>query len=85
MKARVVVTLKEDVLDPQGKAIETALEHMGFEGFEHIRQGKVFDLVLTDKEPEQARRHLDAACRRLLANEVIEDFMIEMDSAKTGS
>jgi phosphoribosylformylglycinamidine synthase len=79
MKARVFVTLKSGVLDPQGAAIGSALEGMGFEGVESIRQGKVFEIDMADASREEASEQLDAMCRRLLANTVIEDYSVELD------
>ncbi len=78
MKARVTVTLKTRVLDPQGKAIEGALGALGFDGVGAVRQGKVFDIDLTDGDTEQAQRNLTAMCEKLLANTVIEDYAIEI-------
>ncbi len=78
MKARVFVTLKSGVLDPQGAAIGTALGGMGFDGVESVRQGKVFEIEMGDADEATARDQLDAMCRRLLANTVIEDYSIEL-------
>jgi phosphoribosylformylglycinamidine synthase len=77
MKARVVVTLKTGVLDPQGKAIEGALASLGVEGIESVRQGKVFDIELASPSRDAAETALRAACDRLLANTVIENYAIE--------
>lgn len=79
MKARVTVTLKRGVLDPQGKAIEGALASLGIEGVMGVRQGKVFDLELGSSDPEAARSTLEAACERLLANTVVETFGITIE------
>jgi phosphoribosylformylglycinamidine synthase subunit PurS len=76
IKARVTVTLKKGVLDPQGKAIEGALGTLGFEGVRSVRQGKVFDLVLGHDDRAQAESEIKAMCEKLLANMVIEDFSI---------
>nr|WP_274709364.1 phosphoribosylformylglycinamidine synthase subunit PurS [Nitratireductor luteus] len=78
MKARVTVTLKNGVLDPQGKAIEGALGGLGFEGVDHVRQGKVFDLQLETNDRTAAETQLKAMCEKLLANTVIEDYSIEI-------
>ncbi|PRY94985.1 phosphoribosylformylglycinamidine synthase [Hasllibacter halocynthiae] len=75
MRARVTVMLKDGVLDPQGEAIRHALGALGFEGVEGVRQGKVIELDLADGTPEGA---VDAMCRRLLANTVIESYRIEV-------
>ena len=76
IKARVTVTLKNGVLDPQGKAIEGALGALGFEGVGHVRQGKVFDLELEGSDKAKAETDLKAMCEKLLANTVIEDYSI---------
>jgi phosphoribosylformylglycinamidine synthase len=76
VKARIFVTLKEGVLDPQGQAIEGALAALGFSGISAVRQGKVFDIELAD--PADAEARLAEMCRKLLANPVIEDFRVEI-------
>lgn len=78
MKARVTVTLKTGVLDPQGKAIESALKSLGVEGVDSVRQGKVFDIELTGSDKSAAEASLKAACEKLLANTVIENYRIEL-------
>ena len=77
MKARVVVTLKPSVLDPQGKAIEGALKSLGLEGFASVRQGKVFDIELEGVEGEAAERAIRQACEKLLANTIVEDYALD--------
>lgn len=77
MKARVHVTLKDGVLDPQGKAIHRALEALGFAGVRDARQGKVIDLELEGADETGAREQVHRMCRQLLANTVIEDYTIE--------
>ncbi len=79
MKARVHVTLKPGILDPQGKAIQNALASLGFAGVEGVRQGKVIELELAESDPAQAREDLTAMCEKLLANTVIENYAIELD------
>ncbi len=79
MKARVHVTLKPGVLDPQGKAIQHALSALGFAGVDGVRQGKVIELDLTETDPDQARENLHDMCEKLLANTVIENYTIEID------
>ncbi|MGD8809459.1 MAG: phosphoribosylformylglycinamidine synthase subunit PurS [Gammaproteobacteria bacterium] len=79
MKARVHVTLKSGVLDPQGKAIGHALEALGFEGVGEVRQGKVIELDLVEEDPGKARKQVEDMCRRLLANTVIENYEIDLD------
>ena len=78
MKARVTVTLKQGVLDPQGKAIEGALRSLGVEGVESVRQGKVFDIEIASADLTTAETTLKSACERLLANTVIENYKVEM-------
>ena len=79
IKARVTVTLKTGVLDPQGKAIEGALGALGFDGVGQIRQGKVFDLSLDTADRAKAEADLKAMCEKLLANTVIENYTISLD------
>ena len=78
MKARVTVTLKAGVLDPQGKAIEGALRSLGIEGVSSVRQGKVFDIELASKDKKAAESELKNACEKLLANTVIENYRVEV-------
>jgi phosphoribosylformylglycinamidine synthase subunit PurS len=78
MRARVTVTLKTGVLDPQGKAIEGALRSLGIEGVASVRQGKVFDVELADGDRDKAEAALKAACDRLLANTVVENYRVEI-------
>lgn len=78
MKARVTVTLKNGVLDPQGQAIEGSLKGLGFPGVASVRQGKVFDLTLDGTDPEAARSQLNSMCEKLLANTVIENYSVEI-------
>ena len=77
MKARVIVTLKPGILDPQGKAIEGALKSLDIFGVASVRQGKVFDLELTLEDRAKADAALKQACDKLLANLVIENYRIE--------
>ena len=78
MKARVIVTLKAGVLDPQGKAIEVALKGLAVEGVKSVRQGKIFDIELDGEDRTAARRTLSEACERLLANTIVENYAIEI-------
>ena len=80
MKAKVHVTLKNGVLDPQGKAVQHALVSLGFDGVNEVRQGKFIEIELDDQEPEKARDNVEAMCKQLLANTVIENYAIELDS-----
>lgn len=77
MKARITVTLKSGVLDPQGRAIANALHSLGFQDVEDVRQGKLIEVQLKAKDEAQARDELDAMCRQLLANTVIENYRVE--------
>ncbi len=76
IKARITVTLKNGVLDPQGKAIEGALGSLGFSGVGGVRQGKVFDIELDRSDKAQAEADLKAMCDKLLANTVIENYSV---------
>ena len=76
MKIKVVVTLKNGVLDPQGKAIQQTLNGMGFPEVESVRQGKYFDLEINEKDETKAKSKAEEMCKKLLANLVIEDFKI---------
>lgn len=78
MKARVTVTLKSGILDPQGKAIEGALKSLGVEGVASVRQGKVFDVEIAGNNRAQAEAALKAAAEKLLANTVVENYQIEV-------
>ena len=76
IKARITVTLKNGVLDPQGKAIEHALSGLGFDGVGSVRQGKVFDVELSETDKAKAEADLTAMCEKLLANTVIENYSV---------
>ena len=78
MKIRVHVSLKNGVLDPQGKAIEGALKSLGIDGVDSVRQGKVFDIELSGSDKAAAEAALKAACEKLLANTVIENYRVEI-------
>ena len=79
IKARVTVTLKNGVLDPQGKAIEHALSGLGFGGVDSVRQGKVFDVELQETDKAKAESDIKAMCEKLLANTVIENYTVAID------
>jgi phosphoribosylformylglycinamidine synthase PurS subunit len=78
VKAKIHVTLKNGVLDPQGKAVQHALVSLGFDGVNEVRQGKFIEIDLNDQEPEKARDNVEAMCKKLLANTVIENYDIEI-------
>jgi phosphoribosylformylglycinamidine synthase subunit PurS len=82
MKVRVQVMLRPDVLDPQGKAIGNALAALGFAGIGEVRQGKLIELELDETDPAHARAQVEAMCKQLLANPVIEDYAIEVIPSK---
>lgn len=80
MKALIHITLKDGVLDPQGKAIARALGGLGFEGVEQVRQGKYLEIELGHADADSARREVDAMCAKLLANTVIENYRIDIET-----
>ena len=79
MKAKIKVTLKKGVLDPQGKAIGNALHHMGFPGVGDVRQGKYIELELNESDPAKAKQAVEAMCSQLLANTVVENYSFELE------
>ena len=79
MKARIHITLKNGVLDPQGKAIANALAALGFVGIGEVRQGKYIEIELDQTDADAARGQVDDMCRKLLANRVIENYWIDLD------
>jgi phosphoribosylformylglycinamidine synthase len=78
MKARVTITLKPGVLDPQGKAIEGALGGLGFDGAANVRQGKIIEMTLAESDEAKARARIEDMCKKLLANPVMENYAIEL-------
>jgi len=78
MKAKIVVTPKKAVLDPQGKTVQSALEHMGYKGVHAVHVGKYLEVELSGADKEAARKQMDEACRKFLTNPVIEDFHLEI-------
>ncbi len=76
MKVSAIITLKKDVLDPQGKVIHQALDGMGFENINEIRQGKYFEIDVNENDPNKAKAVVEDMCKKLLANLVIENFKI---------
>ncbi|MEX2520783.1 MAG: phosphoribosylformylglycinamidine synthase subunit PurS [Paracoccaceae bacterium] len=79
MKARIHITLKSGVLDPQGEAVRHALGQLGFEGVNGVRQGKFLELDLAETDPAKAEASARTMCEKLLANAVIENFTVEID------
>ena len=76
MKISAIITLKKDVLDPQGKVIHQTLDGMGFEGINEVRQGKYFEIDTKEDDKKKAEKKVEEMCKKLLANLVIEDFKI---------
>ena len=76
MKISAIITLKKDVLDPQGKVIHQALNGMGFENISEVRQGKYFEIDVNENDPNKAKAVVEDMCKKLLANLVIENFKI---------
>ena len=76
MKISVIITLKKDVLDPQGKVIHQTLDGMGFNGINEVRQGKYFEIDTNESDKKKAEEKVEEMCKKLLANLVIEDFKI---------
>ena len=76
MKVSAIITLKKDVLDPQGKVILQALDGMGFENISEVRQGKYFEIDVNENDPNKAKAVVEEMCKKLLANLVIENFKI---------
>jgi phosphoribosylformylglycinamidine synthase len=81
MKAKIFVTLKPSVLDPQGKAIHHAVETIGYHGIRDVRQGKYFEVTIDGSlSPDEARTEIERVARDVLANPIIEDYRVELDS-----
>ena len=76
MKVSTIITLKKEVLDPQGKVIRSALDGMGFNNINEIRQGKYFEIDIDEKDKKKAEEQVENMCKKLLANLVIEDYII---------
>ena len=76
MKISVVITLKKDVLDPQGKVIHQTLDGMGFNNVNEVRQGKYFEIDTKENNPQKAKENVEEMCKKLLANLVIENYKI---------
>ena len=79
MKARVHITLKNGVLDPQGKAIQHALSALGFDGVEDVRQGKYIELDLSEQDKSETQKTVDDMCKKLISNMVIENYTIDIE------
>ena len=79
MKAKIIITPKKAVVDPQGKTVQSALEHMGYTGVGAVHVGKYLEIELTGTDREQARQQLDQACHKFLSNPIIEDYRLEIE------
>jgi phosphoribosylformylglycinamidine synthase len=79
MKAKIIITPKKAVLDPQGKTVQNALEHMGYKGVGAVHVGKYLEIELNREDKDTARRELEDACHRFLSNPVIEDYKLEVE------
>jgi phosphoribosylformylglycinamidine synthase len=79
MKAKIIITPKKAVVDPQGKTVRSALEHMGYTGINAVHVGKYLEIELNGADKETARKQLDEACHKFLSNPVIEDYRIEIE------
>ena len=78
MKISIIVTLKKEVLDPQGKVVGQTLKNMGYNNISGVRQGKYFEIIVDEKDKNKAKTVADEACRKLLANLIIEDYSINI-------
>ena len=78
MKAKIIITPKKAVLDPQGKTVQDALQHMGYQGVGAVHVGKYLEIELSGSDRETARKQIDEACHKFLSNPVIEDYKLEI-------
>ena len=78
MKVSAIVTLKKEVLDPQGKVVKQTLKNMGYENIINVRQGKFFEIEINESDKEKAKEIIDEVCKKLLTNVVIEDYTIDL-------
>ena len=76
MKVSAIVTLKKDVLDPQGKVVENTLQNIGMDSLKSVRQGKYFEIEVNENDPKEAEKKVDDMCKKLLANLIIEDYKV---------
>jgi phosphoribosylformylglycinamidine synthase PurS subunit len=79
MKAKIIITPKKAVVDPQGKTVQSALEHMGYNGVAAVHVGKYIEIDLAGSDKESARKQLDQACHKFLSNPIIEDYKLEIE------
>ena len=78
MKVSAIVTLKKEVLDPQGKVVKQTLKNMGYENITNVRQGKFFEIEINESNKEKAKEIIDEVCKKLLTNVIIEDYTIDL-------
>ena len=78
MKISVIITLKKDVLDPQGKVVQNTLVNLGMSNLKNIRQGKYFEIEVEEKDQNNAKKYVDEMCKKLLVNLIIEDYKINI-------
>tara|TARA_B100000767_G_scaffold226405_1_gene216042 strand:- start:4030 stop:4269 length:240 start_codon:yes stop_codon:yes gene_type:complete len=78
LKFSVIVTLKKDVLDPQGKVVQQTLQNMGMGNLKNLRQGKYFEIEIAENDETKAKKQIEDMCKKLLANLIIEDFQISI-------
>jgi len=79
LKISAIVTLKKDVLDPQGKVVDQTLKNIGYSNIESVRQGKYFEIEINEDNEEKAKNKIDEICKKLLSNTVIEDYKIKIE------
>jgi phosphoribosylformylglycinamidine synthase len=79
MKAKIIITPKRAVVDPQGKTVQNALEHMGYKGIQAVHVGKYLEVELAGTDRELHRKQLEEACHKFLSNPVIEDYKLELE------
>lgn len=79
MKAKIIITPKKAVLDPQGKTVQNALSHMGYQGIGAVHVGKYLEIEIDGADRDKARAAIDDACHKILSNPVIEDYRFEID------
>ena len=80
MKTKISVNLKPGILDPQGKAVLHAIDHLGYTGVDNVRIGKYIEIEFSEKDPEKVRRDVEMICQKLLANPVMENYHIEIEA-----
>jgi len=78
LKVSAIVTLKKEVLDPQGKVVKQTLKNMGYENITNVRQGKFFEIEINESNKEKAKEIIDEVCKKLLTNVIIEDYTIDL-------